>query len=190
MNKTSIVKSLEFSSIIGFGLAYWRYDLIIATTVLMALMTLFVVVAKILDEPLTKAQMISWVVVMVFGGMTVFLKDEAFIKWKPTVINSIFALLLWGSHVIGGKTILERLLASKLKCPTSMLRRLNCALAGYFALGGALNIYIAENFSNDVWVSFKIFGNLALNIIFISGSLYYLRDYLKDIAQSMNNNHS
>ena len=91
MNKTAIVKGLETFSIIGFGLAYWRYDLMVATAVLMGLMTLFVVISKALGEPLTKLQLITWIVVLVLGTVSLSFKNEYYIKWKTTVVNGLLA---------------------------------------------------------------------------------------------------
>ena len=188
MNKTAIVKGLETVSIIGFGLAYWRYDLMVATAVLMGLMTLFVVISKALGEPLTKLQLITWIVVLVLGTVSLSFKNEYYIKWKTTVVNGLLAMILLVSQFVGKETITERLIQDKLKtCPPKLLRNLNSAIVIYFLMVAALNIYIAEYFSTTVWMNFKLFGTLCLNILFISGCFYALRDHLKEYMASTQN---
>ena len=183
MTKSKIVKFLEFFSIVGFGLAYWKFDLQIATMTLMVLMTIFIMTAKLTREPLNKLQIGTWLVVLGLGALTLSLQNDLFIKWKTTVINSILALIFGGSHLIGEKTIAERLLASRIQAPSKMLRNLNFAAVCYFITIGLLNIFIAYQFTTTTWVNFKLFGSLLLNIIFVGGCLFYLKDYLKDLVE-------
>lgn len=188
MSKSLVVKSLEFFSIVGFlGAFFWKKDLQFATAVLMVLMTIFVLAAKLLNEPLTKLQWGTWVIVIVLGFATLAFNNELFIKWKPTVVNAILSLILLGSHMIGGKTITERLLAEKVKAPASTLRRLNLALSLHLIFVGALNLFVAYSFDSEVWVNFKYFGILALNFIFMASTMYLMRDYLKEFLESLEN---
>lgn len=185
--KKSFVKSLETLSVLAFGLAYWKFDLYVATAVLMATMTLFVVLAKAFREPLTRLQLISWVAVLIFGSATLFLRDESFIKWKPTVINSLIGSVFLVTTLFGKRSLIEQLVAGKFHAPASKLRRVNFACSLFFFLLGYINFQVAFSFSTDVWVQYKIFGNLILNTIFISGCLYYLRDYVKEWAENQKN---
>lgn len=183
MNKAKLVRSLEFFSIIGFGLAYWKFDLQVATITLMALMTLFILSAKLLREPLNGLQMGTWFVVMILGSLTLLFDNDQVIKWKTTIINGVLALVFAGSHLFGQRTVAERLLMSRIKAPVRMLRNLNGAAVLYFLLIGSLNLMFAYYFTTTAWVNFKLFGSLALNLIFVAGSMYYLRDYLKDLME-------
>lgn len=182
MKRQSVIKSLETLSIVAFGLAYFKYDLYVATGVLMATMTLFVATVKFLGESLTKLQLLSWMAILILGGATLLFQNDAFIKWKPTVVNSIVATIFVLSHLIGQKTLVERFLASKMDAPALKLRRINAACSLFFFFLAYLNFQIAFSFSTSVWVNYKIFGNLLLNIIFITSCLYYLREHLQDIV--------
>jgi intracellular septation protein len=184
MNKTNVLKSLETLSVVGFGIAYWKYDLNTATLTLMALMTLFVVAVKVAGEKLTKLQFFSWLVIVVLGGAGILFRDETFIKWKTTIINGSLGMTFLLSHLFGDKTITERLLADKIKAPTSILKRLNLSVGFYFLFISALNLVVAYYFSTTLWVKFKIFGLLILNFTFVAGALFYLKDYLKDFLDN------
>ncbi len=183
MNKASISKSLETLTAVGFGIAYWKYDLNVATLTLMVLMTVFVIAVKAMGEKLTKLQFFSWLVVITLGGAGLLLKDDVIIKWKTTIINGTLGLAFLLSQVIGAKSLCERLLAEKIPAPGQVLRRLNTAVGFYFLFISGLNLVVAYYFSTTLWVKFKIFGLLALNVGFIAGAVYYLRDYLKDLVK-------
>lgn len=185
MNQGQIFKFLELLPVLGFGVAYWRFDLHVATIVLMAFMSFFIVAAKLCKEPLTRLQVGTWLVIMFLGAATLWSRDELFIKWKTTVINLVLALVFAGSHVFGNKTIAERLLAAKLAVPGAMLRKLNGAAVLYFLLVALLNLFVAYRFDTTVWVNFKLFGLLALNFLFFGGSVFYLRAYLKEFFEKM-----
>lgn len=183
LTKSKVVKFLELVPAVAMGIAYLKYDLYVATLVLMIAMTVFVVSCKLLAEPLSKFQFWTWVAVLIFGGMTLYSQDMQFIKWKTTVFHSILASALALSHVVGEKTILEALLESKLTAPRLMLRRLNIAAIFYCLTIGGLNLLVASFYGDSEWVGFKIFGILAVNMVFIGGSIFYLRDYIKDLGQ-------
>ncbi len=178
MNKESFLKFVEMLVALVFGLAYWRFDLHLATIALIVAMTVFVILVKALGQKLTKLQFISWLAVVILGGAAVFLKDESIIKWKPTVIYSVVGLVFLLSQFFGRKSLVERLLSEKVPAPAPMLRRINLAAAGFFLALSVLNIFVAQNFSTTIWVNFKIFGIFALNAVFLSGCLFYLRAYL------------
>lgn len=180
MNKQKFLKSLELFSTVGFALAYFKYDIYVATGVLMFLLTALIVMTFLFKEPMNKLQFWSWIIVMLFGGATVFLKDEIYIKWKPTIINLGLSFVLIGSHMIGTKTICERLLDKHLKAPAQKLRILNFCAGIYTLFLASLNLIIAYNFDQSTWVNFKIFGLFALNMIFFIGAYAYLWPYIKD----------
>ena len=184
MDRAKFLKILELSSVVCFGLAYWQYDLQIATIVLIAVMTFFVGVALLLRHPLSKMQWISWVAILVLGGAGVLSQDDTLIKWKPTVIHLIIGVAFLATNFIGQETLVEKLTRNHLKAPRVKLRRLNIAVGLYCFFIAAINLLVAHEFNNTIWVQFKLFGILGLNIIFISSALYYLREWLNPTVKS------
>jgi intracellular septation protein len=118
--------------------------------------------------------LVTLAVIVVFGGMTLLLRDDTFIKWKPTLVNWIFAVLLLGSQWVGRKPLIERMLNSQIDLPGPVWRRLNFSWGVFFLLMGALNVYVAFFYAShldpqartDIWVNFKVFGLLGLTLAF------------------------
>ena len=164
-SKEGLLKVLETLVVVAFGVAYWLYDLHIATAVLVVGMTVFVVLVKLLGEQLTKLQLVSWLAVVILGGAAVFLRDENIIKWKPTVINSLIGMTFLVSH-FSKKTLLERVIEEKIPAPPPMLRRVNSFAGVFFLFLAILNVLVFQNFSTNVWVNFKLFGIFVLNLLF------------------------
>ena len=125
-----------------------------------------------------KNQTITFVLFLIFGGATLFLRDPTFIKWKPTVINLVFALIFLGSAVIGEKTLAERFLGAAISAPKSIWIRLNSAWIIFFVAVAAINLFIAYNFSEETWVNFKLFGMMGLTIVFIILQMIVLSRYI------------
>jgi len=175
-NQPKSLQQFELFSVVAFGLAYWKFDLQIATMVLAIWLTVMVVFAWTKKLPLTKMQLISWVAVLVLGIPSILLQDEQLIKWKPTVVNSIIATMFVGSHFVGRNTIFEKLVAAKLSAPRHMLRKVNFAISLYLYFVAATNIIVAYSFSTNAWVTFKLFGLLGFNLVFGGGVFMYLKE--------------
>ena len=109
---------------------------------------------------------VSLVIVVLFGGATLLLHDETFIKWKPTVLYWVFALSLAGGQLLMRRNLIRSLLGSQLELPEAAWTRLNWSWSGYFALMGAVNLWVAYTFSTATWVNFKLFGSLGLTLVF------------------------
>ena len=131
-----------------------------------------------------KVDTMLWVslgLVVVLGGLTIWFHSETFIKWKPT-------LLYWtmgGAFAIAplfGKNLLRVLLGEQLQLPDPVWARLNWAWITFFALMGALNLWVAYSFSTDTWVNFKLFGGIGLMLAFTIGQGLWLSRYLPDEA--------
>jgi len=110
---------------------------------------------------------VSLVLITIFGGATLFLQDEAFIKWKPTVLYWLFACVLLISQVLFKKNLIRSMLSNQLKLPAAIWSRLNTSWSLFFATMGAVNLYVAFSFSTDFWVNFKLFGFTGLMLVFI-----------------------
>ncbi|MFM7523376.1 MAG: septation protein A [Betaproteobacteria bacterium] len=123
---------------------------------------------------------VSLVIIVVFGGATIYFHDEMFIKWKPTVLYWCFALALLGAQMLMRKNLIRSLMGQQMTLPDPVWDKLNLAWSAFFAAMGALNLYIAFNFPLELWVNFKMFGFIGLMIAFVIAQTAYLSRYLKE----------
>lgn len=120
---------------------------------------------------------VSLALIVVFGGATLWLHDEAFIKWKPTVLYWLFAAILFGAAAFG-RNIIKSLMGRQMELPDIAWSRLNASWGGFFVFMGLANLVVAFNFSTDAWVNFKLFGSLGLMLVFVIGQSMMLTRYL------------
>jgi len=119
---------------------------------------------------------LSAALIVVFGGLTVWLHNEWFIKWKPTLLYWAFAAVLAGGQWVWKRNLLGVLFSSELQLPQMAWDRLLIAWTAFFALLGGLNLLVAYNYSTETWVNFKTFGLLGLTFAYsISTGLYVAR---------------
>jgi len=173
-----------------FGDIYWATGSLIVTS---ALQILYFVIRK---KPIPTKNWVFFGLIAVFGGLTIFMHDDTFLKWKVTVINGFFALALLVSNYVFKKNIIKQFLGESLTLPEKIWSKLNFSWAIFFALCGLLNLYIAFNFDQEVWVNFKVFGLTGLTFIFAIGSVFSLYKYMpqdeeeskKDVDKPINSN--
>ena len=110
---------------------------------------------------------VSFAIIAVFGGATLLLHDETFIKWKPTILYWIFAATLLFSSLLFKKNLIRAVLQEKLTLPTRVWNQVNLSWSLFFATLGVINLYVAFNFSTDAWVNFKLFGATGMMLIFV-----------------------
>lgn len=122
----------------------------------------------------------SGVIIVVFGGATLLLHDEVFIKWKPTVLYWLFALVLFTAEIFWNKNLIRAVMEKQLALPDPVWRTLNHAWAGFFAVLGLLNLYVAFNFATETWVNFKLFGTMGLMLVFVVLQSLFLGKYVKE----------
>lgn len=110
---------------------------------------------------------ISFMIIVVFGGATLLLHDEAFIKLKPTALYWLFAVILLISNALFKKNLIRKLMEEKMPLPDHIWSKLNLSWIGFFIALGVLNLYVAWNFATDIWVNFKLFGATGIMFVFI-----------------------
>lgn len=166
---------------------------------LTAIVATFIQVAltAIISKKVEKMHIITLILLLVFGGATLALKDPVFIKWKPTAINWLFAAVFLGSQFIGKKPLVERMMGHAIEITdNSVWTKLNLAWIGFFIFSGIANLVVAFNFSEDIWVDFKLFGLMGLTILFVIGQAFYLARYMPSeeksaaVSKNINNEES
>lgn len=122
---------------------------------------------------------ISVVVIVLFGGATIWLQDETFIKWKPTILYWLFGGILLAGR-FAGRNFVRQLLGGQMTLPDAEWGRLLWAWIVFFGAAGLLNLYVAFNFPTDTWVSFKLFGLMGITLAFTLGIGVWLARHLKE----------
>jgi intracellular septation protein len=123
---------------------------------------------------------VSLAIIVVFGGATIYFRDDTFIKWKPTILYWAFGLALLVSQLFMKKNLIRVMMEKQVTLPEAIWPRLNLAWIVFFAVMGVLNLYIAFNYPLDTWVNFKMFGSMGLMFAFIIGQSLFLSKYMKD----------
>ncbi|WP_406608960.1 septation protein A [Agarivorans sp. JK6] len=168
----------EFIPLVIFLAAYYLKDIYAATLALMISTAVLLLISYIKNKKVEKMHLISFVLILVFGGLTLILRDDNFIKWKPTVINWIFGLVLLVSQFAFGNPLIKKMLGKEMTLPDNVWSKVNVSWALFFIACGTLNLYIAFSFSEEFWVNFKVFGLLGLTLVFTVGTVVYLYKHL------------
>ncbi len=131
-------------------------------------------------KPVDNMLWVSLVIIVLFGGATIYFHDEQFIKLKPTVLYWCFALVLLGAPLLFGKNLMRSMMGKQMQLPDAVWSRLNLAWGVFFALMGVVNLYVAFTMPLAFWVNFKLFGFLGLMIAFVIAQSVYLSRYMKE----------
>ena len=123
---------------------------------------------------------VSFAIIAVFGGATLILHDETFIKFKPTILYWVFAIILLGSNLLLKKNLMRTLLKEKITLPTKVWNQVNLGWSLFFVLLGIVNLYVAFNFSTDAWVNFKLFGTTGMMLVFVLLQAMALSKYVQE----------
>jgi intracellular septation protein len=176
--------AIEYGPIVLFFVSYKIWDLMPAIAVLIAASVAAVIIGFMRAGRLPWAPIITTVIVAVFGGLTLIFHDDTFFKMKPTVVYTLFALILWGG-LLFKKPLLERLMGTSLKMDHAGWRKLEARFA-LFCIGMALlNEIVWRTQTRDFWVNFKVFGSILLTFLFMAAQLPMIkRHMLPDPADS------
>ena len=131
------------------------------------------------QRKLEKSQWLTLIACLVFGSLTLAFHSETFLKWKAPVVNWLFALAFAGSHFIGDKLLIKRIMGHALTLPDAVWTRLNLAWIGFFLFCGAANLFVAFTYQS-IWVDFKVFGSLGMTLLFLVAQGIYLSRHLHD----------
>ncbi len=157
---------IDFIPLIIFFALYKMYDIYAATGALIVATALQIALTYFLYKKVEKMQLVTFIIVSIFGGMTIFFHNDDFIKWKVTIIYALFAIGLLVTHAMG-KPVIKGMLGKEITLPEYVWSRINWAWVGFFTLCAAINVYVAFRLPLDVWVNFKVFGLLAATFSFM-----------------------
>lgn len=174
--------------VILFFVAYKVWDVFVATGVVIVATGLQIAFVWWRHRKVDAMLWASLGLVVVFGSATLLLRDDTFIRWKPTVLYWLFATVLLGSPVLFKRNLIRKTLEEQISLPEEVWPRLNLAWAGFFAVMGVLNLLVA--FHNPLcvsdeeclaqWVNFKLFGSMGLMFAFIVGQGFFLAKYMPE----------
>jgi intracellular septation protein len=179
--------------VVLFFVAFKIAGIYIATAVAIAATFAQVAWLKLRKRKIDPMLWASLAIIVVFGGATLFLQDETFIKWKPTVLYWLFGAVLGGAAA-ARRNLIRSMLSQHMQLPEPVWSRLNLAWIGFFAFMGVANLYVAFSFSevycsnvpdvaarndcaNDIWVNFKLFGGMGLMLLFVFAQALVLGKY-------------
>lgn len=157
--------ALELGPLAIFFFANSRFGIFTATAVFMVAITLALAVSWLLTRKLAIMPLITGIVVLVFGGLTIYLHDDLFIKLKPTIVNCLFGTILLGGLYFG-KSLLGYVFDSVFKLTDEGWRLLTLRWGIFFFVLAIINEIVWRNFSTDFWVSFKVFGFMPITLAF------------------------
>ncbi|HYR05412.1 MAG TPA: septation protein A [Gallionella sp.] len=166
--------------IILFFVAFKFQGIYVATAVAIAATVAQIIWTKWRHGKVDVMLWVSFAIIAVFGGATLLLHDETFIKWKPTVLYWLFSAILLFSNLLFNKNLMRSLLQEKIALPLHIWRRLNLSWSLFFAVLGFINLYVAFNYSTDAWVNFKLFGFTGLMVVFILAQSVWLSRYVDE----------
>jgi intracellular septation protein len=148
----------------------------VATAMFMLATIVALSVSYALTRHLPVMPLVSGIVVLVFGGLTLWLQDEIFIKMKPTIINALFGTILLGGLAFG-RPLITYVLDAVFNLTDEGWRKLTFRWGVFFFVLAALNEIVWRNFSTDTWVAFKVFGTMPLTFLFVAFQVPLLMRY-------------
>lgn len=171
-----------FPLVLFFAAFKYTDDIFIATAVAIGATVIQFVWLGVTGKKIEATHWINLTVIVVFGGATLYFHNDLFIKWKPTVLYGLFSAILLGSRLIFQRNIMQSIMGGQITMPSAIWDKLNYSWAGFFLLSGALNLYVAfsGHFTESQWVNFKVFGLLALLIIFVIAQSLWLGKHMTD----------
>jgi intracellular septation protein len=164
----------DFFPLIAFFVAYRLFDLYVATATLMVAMLIVVAYQWLRHRKVSGMLLASTLLVAVFGGVTLALRNPVFIQWKVTVVNWTVAAAFLGSQLFGAKTLTERTMGHAIELEPAHWRFLNTSWVATFAALGAINLFVMYNYDQATWVIFKVWGQIGLLVLMAVGQAIWI----------------
>ncbi|HYC03649.1 MAG TPA: septation protein A [Azospirillaceae bacterium] len=161
---------LEFGPLLAFFAANWTGGIMVGTAVFMVAVSVALLISWRVERRVPVMPVIGCFFVMLFGGLTLWLADEIFIKIKPTVVNLLFAAALFAGLVMR-RNLLKLVFGTVFELDEAGWRALTVRWACFFVLLAVLNELVWRNFPTDTWVNFKVFGIMPLTLVFSAAQI-------------------
>jgi intracellular septation protein len=169
----------DFFPVILFFVAFKVSDIFVATGVAIAATIAQIAWVLLRRKKVTGMQWTSLVIIVVFGGATLLLRDETFIKWKPTVLYWLAGVVFLGALAFK-QNLVKGVMGEGIELPEPVWRKLAVAWGVFFLFKGTLNLWVAYNFSTETWVNFKLFGGMGLMLAFVIVQALWIARYLPE----------
>jgi intracellular septation protein len=166
--------------VILFFAAFKLAGIYVATAAAIGATFLQIGLLALLRKKIDTMLWVSLGIIVVFGGATLVLRDETFIKWKPTVLYWLFAAALAGAALLFRRNLIRSMLGEQVRLPDPVWARLNWSWVVFFALMGGANLFVAFSFTTDQWVNFKLFGATGLMLLFVIGQALFLARHVQE----------
>ena len=179
MTKTSrpwLKPIVDYVPLAIFLLTYWQMGLYAATAALMVAVTIGITLSYALERTVPIMPLVTGGLVMVFGGLTLVLDDERFIKMKPTIVQALFAIIMFGGLILD-KPVLKPLFGKTWQLRNEGWRKLTLRFGIFFIFAGTLNEVVWRTQTTDIWVNFKVFGLMGLTFMFMMSQVPMIQRY-------------
>ncbi|WP_259782512.1 septation protein A [Aestuariispira ectoiniformans] len=163
----------DYGPLAAFLIAYWQLDLIAATKAIVIATGIAIVLSLIVARRVPMMPLVTAIVVAIFGGLTIYLQDETFIKMKPTIVQVAFAVIL-GVGLLLKRVWLQRIFSGSIDISEAAWRTLTVRFIFFFLASAVLNEIVWRTQSTDIWVTFKVFGLMGLTFVFIISQMPFL----------------
>jgi intracellular septation protein len=174
--KQLVKLAVEFGPLLVFFIGNSRFGIFPGTAAFMAATVVALIVSRVVLGKVAVVPLVTSVFVLVFGGLTLWLQDDHFIKIKPTIVNSLFAAILF-TGVATGRSFLKLVFGEVMHLTEAGWRILTIRWACFFVGLAVLNEVIWRTMSTDFWVSFKVFGIMPLTFLFALAQIGLLKKY-------------
>lgn len=180
----------DFFPVLAFVVAYFvTRDMILATKILIAASALQIAGFWLVKRSVEKMHLATFFILIVMGGLTIALRDKAFIMWKPTIVNWTFALVFLGSQFVGRRNLVRTLVEGflkqtphlRLEMPERKWAPINAIWVLFFVLLGGLNLVVAYGFDEETWVTYKLVGQTLINLGFLLTQFAYLSRFIHEV---------
>ncbi len=177
----------DFFPLVLFFVAFKVADIYVATKVAIICSVLQIVWLKFRGRRIEAINWMNVIIIGVFGGATIYFHNDTFVKWKPTVLYWLFALILLGARWLMNKNVLRKMLSGQMSLPDRIWDRLSDSWAGFFVFSGLLNLFVAFSgyFTQEQWVTFKAFGMTGLLVVFAIGQSVWLGRHMQEVPSTL-----